>query len=253
MTGEKGMKKLLILLVMFSGLTMAEAEKNAPQATKSDEQQALQQPADPILMQLESIRTDLNLIKNKEEKQDYIKDWIPLIGVIIGAVVGFLSGWLTNKSQRKNLEQQIEHQEKSDARTIRRERLERLFVLTDELNDLTTRKHLMLLNAVEKQLPYENLLTAIQSLPTNDPLPHIYALVSLYFNDDMFSSYQKLANCTEGFREIEKEIHQSYFNGDIPSKDFTISLNQAFQVMPENIIEFRRDIVPCVDPIYKCK
>lgn len=179
--------------------------------------------------------------------------WMPVVTAFLGAGLTLLGVSLTNRTQRLNQERQIKHQEKTEARITRRDKLEELYELTLHLYDIITRKHSLFSKAVQNNLTYELVLQlAAPSNELQDPIPRMQVLVNLYFSD-MSDVFRELSKHVTGFRQIELQIHEAYNQGNALNNNTVEDLDIQQRNILEKTLRLRERIVLSAEELYKLK
>lgn len=160
--------------------------------------------------------------------------WVGLAGVIFGSLLTTLGVWLTNRSNTKQALQRLQHEERVASESVRKERLEELYILVCHWSNLFF-KHYLNLNLVMKgSLSYNDYLDMITA-PSDDNADYnrIQMIVDIY-GEDVRSYYEAVEVAKVEVNYVGAQHKQAYKLGESglefigPAKEAQLVLGDAF-------------------------
>lgn len=161
--------------------------------------------------------------------------WLGILGVLVGAIISIFGVWLTNVSNSKQLRIQLLHEKISHENSIKRERLEELYVLVGHwLNGLAS-NYLSLSMVMQGKLDYgqHSDLAIKDGEKIKYDFNRLEMIMGIYAHE-LLPYYQKVIEARTELNKISIEHRHSYDQGDIEGSRFLKPYTAAQLVIEEH-------------------
>lgn len=140
--------------------------------------------------------------------------WVGLVGVIIGAVLSTFGVWLTNRAGLKQLQIQLGHQKAEDKISIKRERLEELYILTDKWLGVFTNQYLRLSLVMKGQIDYNQYLDMVieEGKSSQAEFVRLKMILDIY-GQELKNDFKLIFDCREEINNLISKHKERYRNG----------------------------------------
>lgn len=169
--------------------------------------------------------------------------WVGLLGIIIGAALSILGVWLSNRSNIKQLTIQLQHEKETNAASLRREKLEELYILVDKWSSGIFGHYLNLTLVMRGEIDYNQYLDQVieQGKENTVDFSRLGMIVDIY-GLELQSSYERLMEAREELNKISAAHKQAYKSGDVDGKKYLKPYTDA-QLKLEALTEsFKKEI-----------
>lgn len=140
--------------------------------------------------------------------------WVGLIGVIIGALLSTFGVWLTNKASLKQLKIQLGHQKEEEKISIKRERLEELYTLTDKWLGVFTNQFISLSLVMKGQIDYNQYLDMVVAEGKSSQVEFVRLKMILdIYGQEMKNDFKAIFDCRDEINNIISKHKERYRNG----------------------------------------
>jgi len=140
--------------------------------------------------------------------------WVGLIGVIIGALLSTFGVWLTNRTSLKQLKIQLSHQKEEDKISIKRERLEELYILTDKWLGGFTNQFLRLTLVMNGKIDYNQYLDTVvkEGKSSQVAFERLKMILDIY-GQEVKDDFKSIFDCRDEINNIISKHKERYRDG----------------------------------------
>lgn len=163
--------------------------------------------------------------------------WVGLLGVVIGALLSIFGAWLTSRSSIAQLHIQLEHEERLQNKTVKRERLEELYVLLGHWSSAIFGNYLSLTLVMKGEMNYNDYLDRVVSNGEKNlyDFKRLEMIIDVY-GHELKPEYEKVLAARTKRNEIETAHKLSYKAGELEARRFLSPFSEA-QIELENLTE----------------
>ena len=173
--------------------------------------------------------------------------WLGLIGVFVGAiiagVISIITVWLTSRANIRHLRVQLAHEKDTKKDTLKREKLEELYILVDKWLTAIFTFYLPLAPVMQGTYDYKEFMKISTDINNrlNVDFTRLEMIIDIYW-PSLKPSYEELIKARDELSRIVMEHKNSYLAGNTDGKKFLNPFNQA-QLKIESLgISFKEEI-----------
>jgi len=169
--------------------------------------------------------------------------WVGLAGVVVGAVISIFGVWLTNRSSIKQLNIQLEHEKLTDADTLKREKLEELYILVDKWLSGIFSHYLKLTLVMKGDIDYNQYLDKVieEGKENTFDFGRLEMIVDIY-GHKLQSSYKKMMAARDELNKVSAAHKRAYKSGDIDGEKYLNPYTDAQLKLNELAESFKKEI-----------
>lgn len=169
--------------------------------------------------------------------------WVGLLGVVVGATISIFGVWLTNWSSIKQLKIQLEHEKTTNADSLKREKLEELYVLVDKWLNGILGHHLKLTLVMRGEIDYNQYLDQVIEDGKENTVDFIrLGMIVDIYGHELQSSYKKIMDAREELNKVSAAHKRAYMNGDIDGEKYLKPYTDAQEKLEQLTESFKKEI-----------
>lgn len=175
--------------------------------------------------------------------------WVGLLGALIGSLIAIFGMWLTNRSNIKQLKIRLDHENRIKNEDILKERLEELYILTENWLKSLLSNCLSLMMVMRGKIDYNQHLDIF--IESDNKIKYDFSRIEMIIHiyvPGLKDSYEKVIASRGELVNIQNEHKIAYKKGDIGGEIFLkpyISaqhkLEKAGEEFKKRIAEHARD------------
>ena len=169
--------------------------------------------------------------------------WVGLLGVLIGASLSILGVWLTNRSSVTQLRIQLEHEKKIRDETIRREKLEELYVLLGNWLSVIFGHYLRLSLVMQNKIDYNEYLDQFIKSGKDSLVDYhrLEMIVDIYAHE-LKPSWEKILAARDELNKVSAAHKRAYKTGNTDGERYLQPYTDAQLKIDELTESFKKEI-----------
>jgi len=169
--------------------------------------------------------------------------WVGLIGVFFGAFISMISAFISASAANKQLKFQLEHEKVRASKTLKREKMEELYLLLDKWLNSFFSRYMKLTLVMKGSISYNDYLDQINSDPSssNVDFSRLAMIIEIY-GSELSDIYKSVLDARSSLNDIDIQHKHAYKAGDVDGRRFIEPFTGA-QVELESRIELLKSKV----------
>jgi len=168
-----------------------------------------------------------------------------LAGVFLGSVFTLIGVWINNKENTKRLKLQFKHEEKIRQKTLEREYLEELYVISDKYFNTLISHFLPYRTVMKGELTFNEALDLNIDTKLNFDVQRVSMIIHMYF-PKLENSYDEILKVREELNEIIFHYGEQYKNGNQDGSKWLLSFQPDLELISKKMQNFRDELRECL-------